>query len=633
MLFSDWRLQGGCEYAWLTLDAPTAVDLANAGAAWLNEDEWEYAKSALQRSLDLEEQAYPLYLQALAIKGDRHYYSLHGEERISIINLLQKAQTLDDCPADALLLLDDLLHHDDSSDRSALLKEAIQLYPEHTELCLRYARHLAYETNDYIEALIVAEPLLLQAPPSQRALDCAVWSAYKLEFFEDALAYANQLRPSSFWSHGPTVEQVKGDIYLAWGKTDEALACYKLETQRDDFEAAFLGFFRIANVWLVLNEHEKALAAALEGAALWLDYPNKVGCSRALSFSSVSVGEPGDHADAALHFSGGMVQDVCKSLLYADQETDREKKGVLAYLLYKVYQEIEHSDDESETMLKRDNLLLTVAQGSHHPHIGEDIASYYAEKKDIARAIETHIEYCLWKLSALREHPLKPKSDEEDERLLVVEWRFSEYDAELSCDQELLESLSGAEQEHCHTIAWKALQIHITQTDVVTSIFVPFFNSFWSDLLIAGNMHHAVVKTARLLIQAAADDETLWWLLAYHSRKLEHLDEAERAYRRYIELVPDSDNALHNLSLILEKKGTLQEALALSQKAAALSPDDEIIVKNARRLTGIDTEQQQAQQKQEGAILLARLTDSQRWLLCLAKLYPSSHWSALLPPN
>ena len=222
----------------------------------------------MQRSLDLEEHAYTLYLQAIAIKVDREYYSLQSEERTDVINLLHKARTLPGCPAEALLLLDDLLGHTRSFDRTALLEEAARLYPNHTELCLRYAAHLAYQTNAYAEALTVTKPLLLRTSPSQRALVCAVLSAFKLGLFEDALTYANQLRPTSYWPYGPTIEQVKGDIYLAWGKTDEALACYERETQRDDFEAAFLGFFRIAKVWLVRNEHEKALGAALEGTKL-----------------------------------------------------------------------------------------------------------------------------------------------------------------------------------------------------------------------------------------------------------------------------------------------------------------------------------------------------------------------------
>lgn len=634
------RLLGNCYFqigdykeaanAWLTLNAPTANDLANAGAAWLNKGEWECAKSALQRSLDLEEHAYPLYLQALVIKSDREYYSLQCEERINVINLLQKARTLHGCPAEALLLLDDLLRHDRSSDRTALLEEAARLYPDHTELCLRYARHLTYEIDAYTEALIVIKPLLSRMPPSQRALDCAVLSAFKLALFENALTYANQLHPSSFWSHGPTIDQVKGDIYLAWGKTDEALASYERETQRNDFEAAFLGFFRIAKVWLVRNEHEKALSAALKGIRFWLDYPNDLGCGRVLTNCTVSVGEGDDHADACLHFSDEMVKEVCEALLSAEQEIGVDEKGMLAYLVYKIYQETE-PDDEQETTSRMDDLLLLVEKGAVHPHMGEDIARYFAKKRDITRAIQAHLNYCQWKLSAIEHHRLKPLASEANQQLLAMGWTFSEYNAKFSCDQELLDSLSEVERARCHTIAWETLQAHVAETDVVLSIFVPFFHSFWSDLLTAGAMNRAIVETTRLLVQAATDDKTLWWLLAYHLHELEQVDEAERAYRRYLELAPDSASALHNLSLILEKKGTLQEALALSQKAAALSPDDELIVKNARRLTQIDEEHQQAQQKQDGATLWSRLTDSQKWLLCLMKLYPSAHWSALLP--
>src|SRR5207248_4798335 len=171
------RLLGKCYFefgdykeaanTWLTLNVPTANDLTNIGVAWLIEGEWELARSVLQRSLDLEERAYPLYLQALTIKGDREYYSLYGEERLKVINLLQKARPLPGCPAEGFLLLDDLLQRDHSSDRTALLEEAARLYPDHTEIRLRYARHLAYETNTYAEALTVLEPLLSRIPSSQ----------------------------------------------------------------------------------------------------------------------------------------------------------------------------------------------------------------------------------------------------------------------------------------------------------------------------------------------------------------------------------------------------------------------------------------------------------------------------------
>ena len=634
------RLLGNCYFqvrdykeaanTWLTINSPTANDLTNVGVAWLNEDEWERARSALQRSLDLKEHAYVLYLQAMAIKGDREYYSLEPEERINVINLLQKARTLPGCPAEALLFLDVQLRHDRSFDRTALLEEAARLYPDHTELRLRYAAHLAYETKAYAEALKVAEPLLSRTPPLQCALVYAVLSAFKLGLFEDALTYANQLRPTSYWPYGPTIEQVKGDIYLAWGKTDEALACYERESHRNDFEAAFLGFFRIAKVWLVRNEHEKALSAALEGTRLWLDYPNELGCGRALSNSPVSVGEADDHTNACLHYAVDIVKEVCEAFLSADQEISVDGKGALAYLLYEIYVEDGPPDDEHETIARIDDLLLIVEQGAHHPHMGNVLARFYAKKNDMARAIQAHLDYCQWKLSALADHRLKPHANEESEDSLPLGWTFSEYDAEFSYDQELLDGLSEEERERCHTVAWEALQAHVAQSNVVLSILVPFFHSFWSDLLIAGDMNREVVETTQLLLKTANDDKELWWLLAYHLHELEQNNEAERAYRRYLELSPNSASVLHNLSLIIEEKGAFHEALALSQKAASLSPDDELLVKNAQRLTRINVEHQQAQQKQEGATLWSRLTDSQKWLLCLMKLYPSAHWSGLL---
>ena len=325
-----------------------------------------------------------------------------------------------------------------------------------------------------------------------------------------------------------------------------------------------------------------------------------------------------------------MVKEVCESFLSANQEISMDRKGALAYLLYMIYGESEPSDDEHEKIARMDDLLRISEQGSPHPHMGKVHAGYYVKKRDLTRAIQMHLNYCLWKLSALADHRLKPPTNEENEDLLALEWTFPEYDAEFSYDQELLDELSEEERERCHVVAWEALQAHAAQTDAVLTIFVPFFHSFWSDLLIDGDMNRAVVETTRLLLQTATDDKRLWWLLAYHLQEQELLDEAEGAYRRYLELAPNSASALHNLSLIVEKKGAFHEALTLSQKAAVLSPDAELFVKNAQRLTHTDAEHQQAQQKQEGAALWSRLTDNQKWLLCLMKLYPSAHWSALL---
>ena len=71
-----------------------------------------------------------------------------------------------------------------------------------------------------------------------------------------------------------------------------------------------------------------------------------------------------------------------------------------------------------------------------------------------------HLDYCQWKFLALEHHRLRPPANEENQQLLNIEWTFSEYDAEFSCDREALDSLSEVERERCHTIAWEALQAH-----------------------------------------------------------------------------------------------------------------------------------------------------------------------------
>ena len=178
------------------------------------------------------------------------------------------------------------------------------------------------------------------------------------------------------------MDQVKGDIYLAWGKTDEALACYERETQHDDFEAAFQGFFRIAKVWLVRNKHGKRhFVQLLREPHSGLDYPTEMGCERVLTYFAVSVGEADDHTDTCLYFSDEMVKEVCETFLAAGQEIGVDERGRLAYLLYKVYAETEPNDDELETISKMDDLLLIVEQGSLHPHMGKKLPDAMRRKE------------------------------------------------------------------------------------------------------------------------------------------------------------------------------------------------------------------------------------------------------------
>ena len=73
----NFRRGGEC---FVTLMAPTANDLTTIGAAWLNEQESEVPSQLCSVHLTSKSMLYTLYLQALAIKGDRKYDLLRGEE-------------------------------------------------------------------------------------------------------------------------------------------------------------------------------------------------------------------------------------------------------------------------------------------------------------------------------------------------------------------------------------------------------------------------------------------------------------------------------------------------------------------------------------------------------------------------
>jgi tetratricopeptide (TPR) repeat protein len=229
------------------------------------------------------------------------------------------------------------------------------------------------------------------------------------------------------------------------------------------------------------------------------------------------------------------------------------------------------------------------------------------------------------------------------------QWEFHSYTAEFALDNGTDEDEGAAKETQnmsvevlhkCHEIAWEFLQTH-QEEDVIVAVFLPFFRSFWHDLLAAGNMKEELVDVLALLLNVspAADIADELWSYAYTLSELGRVDEAERAYRSYLEHHPDHAATLHNLALLVEEKGLFEEALALSIRAATLAPDDELIVHGNSRLKREYEQRELTHQKQnqmhvstqERVQLWSLLSESQKRLLCLLELYPVAHWSALHP--
>ncbi|SRR6266487_3103 len=637
--------------AWLVIQEKTAHDLSLIGMAYLNLEEWDQAKEHLCASLQMEERGYSYYWLALAQQKNRDDYRLDAEEKVSILDLLLKACVLPACPFEAFLWLDDLMRHGDHDDeRTTLLQEAFARYPNVEEVRLRFSYHLLYPLCNYEGALTVVTPLLAVPDPPQKAIACAFRSSQKAGLFEKALALTESMHKSPYHCHGPGLAKVKGDLYLAFGKIDEAISYYEQETQSCDFIAIFIGFFSIAAAWLTQHQMSKAIAAAAQGAHIWFANPNVFQCSDAVFHAPVAIGTDTDWVYIGNESLSACMKDVCEALLAEERGIELSLKGQLSYLLYKYH--ADHRSDELGDIQTK--LLLQAAQWFEHPHISQDLSYHYLSTSDVPLAVKHHLMYCLWQFITLKTYqPFPPVGEDADEstsgQWYKQQWEFQSYTARFSINYEMEEDDEAAQETHgmsaevgreCHEIAWKLLQAH-QETDVIKAIFIPFYRSFWHQILFAIDMHQEIVDITALLMKASpdADVDNELWDYAYSSSELGNADEAIHAYRSYLEHCPDHADTLHNLSLLLEEQGLFQEAMALSNRAMALAPDDELIVNGNSRLKREYEEREQARQQQEQfrassqerTHLWSLLSDSQKCLLCLLELYPVAHWSALLP--
>lgn len=72
--------------------------------------------------------------------------------------------------------------------------------------------------------------------------------------------------------------------------------------------------------------------------------------------------------------------------------------------------------------------------------------------------------------------------------------------------------------------------------------------------------------------------------IAYSLGEVDAIDEAEQTYQQYVKTRGESSAVLNNLAIIAEKKGDLEKAGKLLEKAKKLDPDDSVVLRNFRRI-------------------------------------------------
>lgn len=611
--------------AWLELREMQPVDVQNAGIAFLNAEDWDQAIAHLERALQLQESARSFYLLALAHLREKSWWSVDDETKRRLVDLLQRARALPACPPEAYLRLDDLLwslasrkrgadDEEEARDRAReqgyqILEEAFAHYPDLVEIRLEFAKSLIYWRKQYETGLLVLAPLAqrndLEKYLFEDVVGLSVEAALGAGWYDKALQYLKLvlISPPVATSAWPGLTQLQGDLFLLLKDFPAARASYEQEMQSGSFVARFLGLFSCAWSWVVEEKGEKAFPLVEQALALWFEQDDEDGHDDVFDNEPVCIGTVhiGDESPTLC------VKEVCEALLHGNDDLTPTLRGQLSYLLYLYYAGCyaHRLDGTWKQRAEHEQLLVQAAQLFEHPLLSKSLSSLYQERGDLPMAVEYHLRWCVQSLA--RDGT-----------------SFDVADAEFDAESE--EAVSQEMRQRIHEKAWAQLQAH-QSVATVEAIFIPFYRSFWRDLLKEGKMHQAIVEVTAVLLRAAGsrDIDEEQWDYAYYSRDTGHLEEAEQAYRSYLQRHPQSGPTLNNLAMILETKGLLQEALELMEQALRSDPEKELFRNNKQRLAKKLEDAQLAQARERWS----QLTDVQKMLLYLADEYRPSGWSEL----
>ena len=112
-------------------------------------------------------------------------------------------------------------------------------------------------------------------------------------------------------------------------------------------------------------------------------------------------------------------------------------------------------------------------------------------------------------------------------------------------------------------------------------------------------------------MESVPDDAEVLFDRAYVLNATKRIVEAESAYRNLLVQSPTDSSSMHNLSIILEGRGLIEEALSLSARAAELAPQDSLITRRANRFNKRIEQRRRNKERQERLLSSSNLTRDQ----------------------
>jgi Flp pilus assembly protein TadD len=452
----------------------------------------------------------------------------------------RKAVACEGCRADAFIRLayQSSWTEEGCREKVTVLTAGLAKHPDSAEIRLFLSRIYVLELNQPRQALEILAPLLHGAQP----LPSASWYAYcayrDLEEYEDARrsldAISTEHLDDCLRAHA------LGDLELRDGQFEEAFKTFSegLPTA-SPAQRWTLGFARVAAL----------LGAERIGPA--------IDEAREAVFGFLDAFDDQHYIDDIVHIGGEPhIFDstrhaicVCKDLLEDQREfvrnsIDVKMRGALTFSLYKL---TENADEP------RNDLLIQASKLACHPAMSNDLANACLEARDFPGAIRHHVSWCRWLIRKGRKHIDVGKCHA---HIYVDDGGHPNSKAECAA---LMKAFMEELQSACDDAE-------------ITAIFLPTYD-FIRNSLRANEQYAELRDAAARLLKVAPDAPDLLWDHAYAHHCRGNSQEAESGYRHLLELNPKDSAALHNLSLLLNERGELEEAVLLSQKAAELSPD------------------------------------------------------------
>jgi tetratricopeptide (TPR) repeat protein len=539
------------------------TDCLWAGKCYVSLKRWDEATSHLVAAQGLKETAAGYYWLAVAVARDEKY--LYDDARKPVVDLLERALSLAQCPPEAYLWLEELQDWgDEGSNKVAILQKGLEAHPHSTPLRLRLAYLLAYRNPSLARSVLL--PVLRSGGEPVETL----WHWFQIEWnlgnLEGALDAIERLgHEHQDKSSGSGLNQIKGELLLELGREDDAIACFDAELEKPSDDARTLAILGRSKAHLAKRNIPAAVADACAAIPLWASY----------SYNGCLPGYP------------SLIEIDGKQFHYAHEPDDRLVEAFAS---------------------QRDQQCIAIGQCLRYLIDRESKVFGLAQLQALQKSFDF----------AVLDYDLSRRYAEAAKPLWAVHHylRFvcAGYDAHGWCPVRASEDLgrpevSQEERAYIHAKIVECIVPRREDAQFVQEIVLPLYDDFWRELLINGNTHKELLDVASFLCQSLPEDQKPLFDKAFGLSGLGRTEEAEAAYREVISRRPNSPGALHNLSLLLKAKGSLDEATTLARRAAELVPDDSKIADNANALDRELEDRRIADQRQEDFLQTAR----ERW--------------------